>query len=392
MPCLSIDCSGGSVRVPARWRPGCSVQVDLQHLLGPDTSSRRSSGICSARSRPTRRSVPSGPTVGPGNAYRKAYGQSEEWPAKGYHLRGRGHLRAAERGLHQADHRVQEAGLRDSPGRDDRSRLDHLHETVLRSKASSPRSWKGSFPPCSRPPWRLSDRSPTGSAACSGSIPPSRSSRRSPALPARRCATTSRRPRACSGSKAIMHYAVFEWAVDVFKRTTNIDDKEEFIQRVQETKMADSLAGPIDFTVPVQWGTSHPTLNCVTTPTYGGQWRLSEDGPYQFELVSRKQHHYSGGRGSGHVEAGTLGGIAGDVSGPRRPSRRGPVTAPGPRNTTTPEGLSGHAGLLIAVARPASRLWSCAPSASTSPQANPAGTSSTSAPALRRLSRRTRER
>ena len=49
--------------------------------------------------------------------------------------------------------------------------------------------------------------------------------------------------------------------------------------------MADSLAGPIDFTVPVQWGTSHPTLNCVTTPTYGGQWRLSNGGKYLFDLV-----------------------------------------------------------------------------------------------------------
>jgi len=85
--------------------------------------------------------------------------------------------------------------------------------------------------------------------------------------------------------QTIMHYAVFEWAVDVFKRTTNLDDKAEFIKRVQETKMADSVAGPIDFTVPVQWGTSHPTLNCVTTPCYGGQWRLTKGGKYEFELV-----------------------------------------------------------------------------------------------------------
>jgi branched-chain amino acid transport system substrate-binding protein len=85
--------------------------------------------------------------------------------------------------------------------------------------------------------------------------------------------------------QTIMHYAVFEWAVDVFKRTTNLDDKAEFIQRVNETKMADSLAGPIDYTTPVQWGTSHPTQNCVTTPTYGGQWRLSNGGAYQFDLV-----------------------------------------------------------------------------------------------------------
>ena len=26
-------------------------------------------------------------------------------------------------------------------------------------------------------------------------------------------------------------------------------------------------------------------MNCVTTPTYGGQWRLSNGGKYQFDLV-----------------------------------------------------------------------------------------------------------
>lgn len=85
--------------------------------------------------------------------------------------------------------------------------------------------------------------------------------------------------------QTIMHYALFEWAVDVFKRTTDLDDRAEFIKRVQETKLAETVAGPIDYTVPVQWGTSHPTLNCVTTPVYGGQWRLTNGGKYQFDLV-----------------------------------------------------------------------------------------------------------
>lgn len=85
--------------------------------------------------------------------------------------------------------------------------------------------------------------------------------------------------------QTIMHYVLFEWAVDVLKRTTNLDDKEEMIKRVAETKMADSVAGPFDFTAPIQWGTAHPIQNCVSTPTYGGQWRLSNGGKYQFELV-----------------------------------------------------------------------------------------------------------
>jgi len=85
--------------------------------------------------------------------------------------------------------------------------------------------------------------------------------------------------------QTIMHYVLFEWAADVLKRTTNLDDKEEIIKRVAETKMADSVAGPFDFTAPVQWGTAHPVQNNVITPTYGGQWRLTNGGKYMFELV-----------------------------------------------------------------------------------------------------------
>ena len=85
--------------------------------------------------------------------------------------------------------------------------------------------------------------------------------------------------------QTIMHYVLFEWAVDVLKRTTNLDDKQEIIKRVAETKMTDSVAGPFDFTAPVKWGTAHPVQNNVVTPTYGGQWRLSKGGKHQFELV-----------------------------------------------------------------------------------------------------------
>ncbi len=85
--------------------------------------------------------------------------------------------------------------------------------------------------------------------------------------------------------QTIMHYVLFEWAVDVLKRTANLDDKQEIIKRVAETNMKDSVAGPFDFTAPVQWGTKHPVQNNVVTPTYGGQWRLTSGGTHQFELV-----------------------------------------------------------------------------------------------------------
>ena len=48
----------------------------------------------------------------------------------------------------------------------------------------------------------------------------------------------------------IGQYAKFEWAVDVFKRVTNLDDKEDIIDKVETTKL-DTCLGPIDFTAPV---------------------------------------------------------------------------------------------------------------------------------------------
>ncbi len=42
----------------------------------------------------------------------------------------------------------------------------------------------------------------------------------------------------------ILHYVTFEWVVDVLKRTTNVDDKEEIMQRVTETNMPMTIAGP----------------------------------------------------------------------------------------------------------------------------------------------------
>jgi len=83
----------------------------------------------------------------------------------------------------------------------------------------------------------------------------------------------------------ILHYVSFEWVVDVLKRTTNVDDKEEIIQRVTETNMPMTIAGPIDFTAPVAPGTAHRVPNVVSTQLYGGQWRLSNGGKYMFDLV-----------------------------------------------------------------------------------------------------------
>lgn len=73
-------------------------------------------------------------------------------------------------------------------------------------------------------------------------------------------------------TQPIMHYVTFEWAADVYKRVTNIDDKEEIMKAVASTKMADSQAGPIDFTAPVAPNSLHIVPNAVGTPLYEGQW------------------------------------------------------------------------------------------------------------------------
>ena len=83
-------------------------------------------------------------------------------------------------------------------------------------------------------------------------------------------------------TQPIEHYMLGEWAADVFKRTTNVDDKEEIIKNVASTKM-DTIAGPIDFTTPVTgYGAAvgqgaevvgtRTFYNVVMLPMWMGQW------------------------------------------------------------------------------------------------------------------------
>jgi branched-chain amino acid transport system substrate-binding protein len=87
-------------------------------------------------------------------------------------------------------------------------------------------------------------------------------------------------------TQPIMHYAAFEWVVDVLKRTTNVDDKEEILKRVQETK-ADFVCGPVDFTIPVKagFGSKRHVPNVYVTPLWAGQWQLDPGGKWKFKLV-----------------------------------------------------------------------------------------------------------
>jgi branched-chain amino acid transport system substrate-binding protein len=73
----------------------------------------------------------------------------------------------------------------------------------------------------------------------------------------------------------IAQYAKFEWAVDVFKRVTNLDDKEDVISQVKTTKL-DTCLGPIDFTAPIDMTdlnkSKRPVENVYKVPVGGNQW------------------------------------------------------------------------------------------------------------------------
>ena len=66
-------------------------------------------------------------------------------------------------------------------------------------------------------------------------------------------------------------YCLGEWAIDVFKRATNPDDKETIVQAVKTTKL-NTVSGLIDFTAPVDAKGLHPFPNGVRSPIVGSQW------------------------------------------------------------------------------------------------------------------------
>jgi branched-chain amino acid transport system substrate-binding protein len=85
-------------------------------------------------------------------------------------------------------------------------------------------------------------------------------------------------------TQPLMHYMTFEWVVDVLKRVTNLDDKEEIMKAVAATKMADSMCGPVDFTAPVAPNSLHIVPNVVSTPSFYAQWvQATKQYPYDIK-------------------------------------------------------------------------------------------------------------
>jgi branched-chain amino acid transport system substrate-binding protein len=85
-------------------------------------------------------------------------------------------------------------------------------------------------------------------------------------------------------SQALNHYMLFEVAVDALKRTTDVGNKESFMQALSTVKM-ETIAGRLDFAVPPQPGTIHPVTNCCKTPIVGGQWIKGTDWTFDLTIV-----------------------------------------------------------------------------------------------------------
>jgi branched-chain amino acid transport system substrate-binding protein len=87
-------------------------------------------------------------------------------------------------------------------------------------------------------------------------------------------------------TQPLLHFMVFEWAIDVLKRTTNVDDKNVILEAVKTTNV-ETIVGPVDFTQEVgAEGGTRPVPNVIRTPLSGGQWRPSDKWTFDLVLCS----------------------------------------------------------------------------------------------------------
>jgi len=75
----------------------------------------------------------------------------------------------------------------------------------------------------------------------------------------------------------------YEWAIDILQRW-DPENKQQFPDVVKESKF-DCINGPVDFTLPVQMGTTRPVPNVFKIKIAGGQWgKAPEDSPFQYDI------------------------------------------------------------------------------------------------------------
>lgn len=87
-------------------------------------------------------------------------------------------------------------------------------------------------------------------------------------------------------TQPLLHFMMFEWAVDVLKRTKDVDDKNQILEAIKTTNV-ETIAGPIDFTQEIgEAGSTRPVPNVVRLPLSGGQWRKSPKWTFDLVLCS----------------------------------------------------------------------------------------------------------
>ncbi len=80
-------------------------------------------------------------------------------------------------------------------------------------------------------------------------------------------------------------YAMFEWAIDAFKRAKNPEDKESMIEAVR-TANNTFVNGPVNMTSPVDPESMHPVPNVYKAVTAGGQWIKGQKHPFDIVVCS----------------------------------------------------------------------------------------------------------
>lgn len=90
-------------------------------------------------------------------------------------------------------------------------------------------------------------------------------------------------------TQPLYHYALFEMAVDALKRTKDLDDKGGIAAALATLKL-ETIAGPVDFTLPVEESGKHPVPNVYRTECAGGQWVKGQKYPFELKITSNKGH------------------------------------------------------------------------------------------------------
>jgi branched-chain amino acid transport system substrate-binding protein len=91
-------------------------------------------------------------------------------------------------------------------------------------------------------------------------------------------------------TQPLLHFIIFEMAIDTLQRATSVDDKEAIMTAIKTTKLQ-TIGGLIDFTAPVESppfkvGPRHVRENVYKTPLVGGQWRKGTEYPFELTICS----------------------------------------------------------------------------------------------------------